>query len=415
MIFLSNLPGMLAFRTRALRAQAEQRALAGGMVCFAAGFWAFVLVWNSVNPSLPELSSPQSLLVGTFFNFYLIQIILFSILIYIPAIIILSAAISGDGIGLSISGREYYAHISVLLPLWGMLFLIAASIQWLASALWEIHAIEISVGMSAFGEIPVIGIPIGMPALLILLPIYTLWAIQKLNYLSAAQSVGVLVLSWFALPIDVILIYYLYALPFFLIIPLIYFGSQWIRGYFASQTNERAFQQNLHALTINPQDADAHYQLGLIHLKRRNPDAARKCFEKAIGIDAGDPDYHYSLGRVFELEEEWGPALEQYEATYRLNPEYRLRDIFREVGKGYLNTGNIDRGIEFLNHFLAKRSSDPEGRYWLAIALKKSGNTEQMRYQLHTIVQQARANPGFFRKEHREWVYRARMMIRDSS
>jgi tetratricopeptide (TPR) repeat protein len=415
MTFFNNLLGMLALRTHALRAQAERRMPVGGAVCFSAGFGAFILVWNSVNPSLPELLSPQSLLFETFFNFDLIYAVLFLVLIYVPAIIILSTAISGDGIGLSISRREYYAHISVLLPLLGMLFSIAASLQWFASALWEIHAIKISVGMSALGEVPVIGIPIVAPVLLILLPIYMLWAIQKLNYLSLAQSVGVLVLSGFALPIYFILISYIFALPFFIIIPLIYVGSQWIRSYFASHANERSFQQNLHTLTINPQDADAHYQIGLIHLERRNLDTARKCFERAIEIDPRDPDCHYFLGRTFELKEAWGPALEQYEETYRLNPEYRLGDIFREVGKGYLNTGNTDKGIEFLNHFLTKRSSDPEGRYWLAIALKKSGNIEQMQFQLHMIVQQARANPGFFRKEHREWVYRARMMIRDSS
>jgi tetratricopeptide (TPR) repeat protein len=394
---------MLALRTHALRAQAERRALVGGAVCFAAGFWAYVLVRNSVYASLLDLSSRQSFLIGTFIGFDLIQtvffIILFLILIYVPAIILLSAAISGDGIGLSISRREYYAHLSVLLPLWGMLLLIAAPIQWLVPAILDFQWIEISIGMLV---------------LLILLPIYTLWAIQKLNYLSIAQSVGVMVLSWFASPIYFLLISSLYALSFFIIIPLIYVGSQWIRSYSASHANERAFQQNLHTLTINPQDADAHYQLGLIHLERRNLDTARKCFEKAIEIDRRDPDYRYFLGRAFELKEAWGPALEQYEETYRLNPEYRLGDIFREVGKGYLNTGNIDKGSEFLNHFLTKRSSDPEGRYWLAIALKKSGNTEQMRFQLHMIVQQARANPGFFRKEHREWVYRARMMIRES-
>jgi hypothetical protein len=114
------------------------------------------------------------------------------------------------------------------------------------------------------------------------------------------------------------------------------------------------------------------------------------------------------------LDGEWGPALEQYEETYSLNPEYGLGDIFREVGKGYLHSGRVEKGIEFLKFFLTKRSSDPEGRYWLAIALQKAGDSEQMRAQLNMIVEQARSNPRFFRKENREWVYRARGMIRDS-
>jgi tetratricopeptide (TPR) repeat protein len=399
MTFLNNILRMLIFRSQALRAQAERRALVGSVVCFAVGFWAYDLVRSQVYADLPELLSQPSGFLGSFFNLGLIQVLLFLMLIFVPALIMLGNAISGDGIGLSISRREYQAHISVLLPLWGMLYLIAAPIQLLAPY---------------FLELPEIDISLGMLFRLILILAYTLWAIQKLNYLSLAQAIGVFALSCFTLPVYFLLTKFIFTLPLFFLIPLIYWGSQWIRGYFVSQGNERSLQQNLHTLTINPRDADAQYQLGLIHLKRRHLDAARKCFDKAIEIDPLDPDYHYSLGQTFEWKEEWRSALEQYEETYRLNPEYRLGDVFREVGKGYLNTGAIDKGIEFLNFFLAKRGSDPEGRYWLAIALQKSGDTEQMRFQLHTILQQARSNPGFFRKENREWIYRARMMIRSS-
>jgi hypothetical protein len=98
-----------------------------------------------------------------------------------------------------------------------------------------------------------------------------------------------------------------------------------------------------------------------------------------------------------------------------LNPEYGLGDIFREVGKGYLHTGSGEKAKEFLNFFLKKRDSDPEGRYWLAVALQKIGDLEQMRFQLNRILEQARSNPRFFRKENREWIYRARTMLREIS
>jgi tetratricopeptide (TPR) repeat protein len=404
MIFLKNLLGMLAFRAHALRAQAERRALAGSFACFIAGFFVYDMVHDPAYERL-ELISQQYGLLESYFDLGLVRILIFLMLIFVPGLIILSNAISGDGIGLSFSRREYFAHISVLFPLWGMLYLFTAPIQWFVPYFLGVAENPTSIGA-----------PICLILFrLILMLAYTLWAVKKLNYLSLIQALGVLMLSCFAFLLYIPLASYLYSLPIFFLIPLFYFGSHWIRSYFAAQARERAFQQNLHTLTINPQDADAHYQLGLIHLERRNSDAAGKCFEKAIGIDACDPDYHYFCGRAFELKEEWESAREQYEETYRLNPNYRLGDIFREVGKGYLNTGNIEKGIEFLNFFLTKRDSDPEGRYWLAIALQKAGDVEQMRFQLHTILQQARSNPRFFRKGNREWVYRARMMIRNLS
>jgi|WetSurMetagenome_2_1015567.scaffolds.fasta_scaffold08337_3 hypothetical protein len=399
MTFLSYLPGMLAFRAQALRAQAERRALIGSVICFAIGFVAYALVRNSVYAELLDPQFQESGLLATFFHLNLIQSLLFLMLIYVPALIILSNAISGDGIDFAVSKREYQGSISVLLPLWGMLSLIAAPIQWIAPHFFIVGEVDIAVGMLIR---------------LTLVLMYTLWAIQRLGSLSVTQALGVLALSCLTFPVYALIIYSRSALLFFFMIPFIYRGYQWLRIYSISQTGEKAFQQHLHALTLNPQDADAHYQLGVIHLKRGNLEAAKRYFVKAIEIDPRDPDYHYSLGRIFELRDEWAPAIEQYEETYRINPEYRLGDIFREVGKGYVNIGNIDKGIEFLEFFLAKRNSDPEGRYWLAAALNKSGDFEQMRIQLHMIFQQARSGPRFFRKENREWIYRARMMIRKS-
>ncbi len=399
MTFLSNILGMLAFRAAALRAQAELRAPVVGVLCFCVGFLSYTWVRNTVYAVLPELLSRRSGLIGSILDFQLIQSLLFLMLIYVPAIIVLSNAISGDGLGLSVSRREYQAHISALLPLWGMLFLICAPLQLLVPHFIIIGLIEISVGMLVRS---------------LLLLGYTFWAVKQLNYLSPVQALGVFLLSWLTFPLYYILISFLFALPFFFMILLIYLGYQWIRGYQSAHAGARAYQQHLHTLTSNPQDADAHYQLGLIYLKRRSLDAARRYFENALKIDSGDADYHYYLGRVYEMKGEWAQALEQYEETYRINPEYRLGDIFREVGKAYLHTGRAEKAIEFLKFFLTKRGSDPEGRYWLAMAAKETGDAGQMRVQLQSILDQARSSPRFFRKENREWIYRARNRIRDS-
>jgi tetratricopeptide (TPR) repeat protein len=399
MTFISDILGILAFRTKALRAQAERRALIAGVIFYSVGYLAYGVVRNLVYATLPEVAPINFSLASSFF-FQLLQNLIFLLVVYVPGLIVLGNTISGDGLGFSFSRKEYQSHSSALLSLWGMLYLITAPLQLLLP-----HFLIFGLFLE---------ISVGKLACYVLIFVYTLWVIKQLNYLSPVQALGVFALSCFAYPLYLILISFLYAFLFFLGIPVGYLAYQRIRGYFASQTSERSFQQHLHALTLNPQDADAQYQLGLMYLKRRSLNAARKYFESAIKIDPNDPDYHYSLGRTYELNGEWGPALEQYEGTYSLNPEYGLGDIFREVGKGYLHTGSVEKGIEFLKFFLTKRGSDPEGRYWLAMALQRAGDSEQMRVQLNMIVEQARSNPRFFRKENREWVYRARGMIRDS-
>jgi tetratricopeptide (TPR) repeat protein len=401
MTFFAEIPGMLAFRGHALRVQAERRSVIGGVVWYSIGFLAYAIVRNSAYADLRESAYRQFNLIESLLDLNLVQSLIFLLLVYVPALIILGNLFSGDGLGLSISREEYQAHVSVLLPLWGALLLIAAPLQWLGSISSIIGRFEISIG-------------IGMLVLFILLFVYILWAIKHLSYLSVAQSLGVFALSWFTLPILKILSSFLFALPFFIMIPAFYLGFLWLRGYFARQKNERSFQQNLHVLTLNPKDADAHYQLGLIHFKRRNFDSARRYFENALKIQPEDPDYHYYLGRTYELNGEWQLALEQYEETYQRNPEYGLGDIFREVGKAYLHNGSFEKSKEFFEYFLKNRSSDPEGRYWLAVAMQRLGETDQMRFQLAALLEKARSDPRFFRKENREWIYRARKLLRDS-
>jgi tetratricopeptide (TPR) repeat protein len=397
MNYLSDIIGVLAFRANAVRSLAERRAFGTGAVIFSFGYLVYTIWRNWIYASefpdyyVPFLESPQ---------FLLIMSLAFLLILYIPALIILGNAFSGDGLGFSISKQEYQSHASVLLPLWGILFLATSPLQSLIPQFIPIGLMEI-----AFGKL----------LRSILLFVYTLWVLRRLSYLSWAQALGVFALSWFTLPLLFLLGKVLFALPLFILIILAIWAWQRLRDHFASHANERAFQQTLHSLTRNPKDADAHYQLGLIHFKRGDWGSARRYFESALKIEPSDPDYHYYMGRTYERTGEWQLALNFFEETYRLNPEYGLGDIFREVGKGYLHTGSGEKAKEFLNFFLKKRDSDPEGRYWLAVALQKIGDLEQMRFQLNRILEQARSNPRFFRKENREWIYRARTMLREIS
>jgi tetratricopeptide (TPR) repeat protein len=402
MKFIIDLLRILAFDSRALRRLAENRTVWCGVLFLSAGYLAFMLIRNSVYAVLQESGVYPTGRFDRLVQTNLPEALIFLSLVYVPALILLGNSISGHGLGFSISKQEYEAHISALFPLWGLLFLVAAPMQRLAPQF-------LVLGGGVFG------ISIGLLVLFTLMLVYSIWAFRELNFVSMAAATAIFVLSGLTLPVFYFLTAFFFALPIFIMIPLLYLGYQRLRGYFSSQSGERVFQQHLHLLTLNPQDADAHHQLGLIHLKRRNFDAAARYFDNAIRIEGADPDYHYYRGRVHELLGEWPQALEQYEATYRLSPEYGLGDIFREVGKAYLLTGNAQKGMEFLNFFLQNRGSDPEGRYWLAVGYRDLGDFSQMRIQLHLILEQARSNPRFFRKEHREWIFRARSLLKQEA
>jgi tetratricopeptide (TPR) repeat protein len=401
MTLLLEILSLLAFRSRSLRAVAAKKSLFSGLLWLSAGFLSFVLIRNSVYAGLqepiPGIVNPG--LFDSLFQLNLLQAVAFFAGIYVPVIIALSNAFAADGRGFTVSGGEYRAHGAVLLPLWGLLFLVAAPIQWVAPQFLVLGVF--------------FGISIGLLVLILLLATYSIWAIKELNFLPLSAAAGVFLLSSLTLPLFYVMTAVLYALPLFLMIPLLYLLFQRVRSLSTGRVQEREFQRQLVTLTANPQDADAHHQLGLLHMKRGNLESARRYFEQAGRIDPSQPEYHYQLGRVMEAQGEWAGALEQYEETYRLDPNFALGDILREVGKGYLHTGRVEKAIEFLRYFLGMRSSDPEARYWLAVALKESDAPEEMRVQLNTLLEQARSNPAFFRRENREWIYRARRLLRE--
>jgi tetratricopeptide (TPR) repeat protein len=247
----------------------------------------------------------------------------------------------------------------------------------------------------------------------LLLIFYTLWAVKQLNSISYGQAFGVLAISCFTFPIYYVFTAYWMAIPIFLLILLILWAIYRIRRWQIAGVQAQDIRRHLQTLAQNPQDADAQYQLGLIYWNRKSLNATQDCFAQAVKIASQEPDYHYWLGRTYELKNDWRQAMEQYEEAYRLNPEYGLGSICREMGKGYLHTGNVEKGKEFLDLYLSRCSSDIEGWYWLAVALQQTGDVEQMQFHLNVLREQVRSIPGFFKKNNREWIFRARDLSRD--
>ncbi len=397
---LQDLLGVFLLRPRSIESLARRREVGWSVGLFCIGFVAFVLIRNStygveVNP----LEREQGFWSG-FYQLNLIQTLLFFTAAYIPVLAGLCNALSGDGLGFSFTREEYRRYISALLPVWGGLFLVSAPLQW---------------GVPQFVEFGPVGVSFGSLMLILLFVFYTIWIVKELSYIPVTAAIAAFGLAFFTLPIFGFLMAFVFSLPLFFMIPVIIILYRRFQEYLPFGSKEADLRRHLQSLTTNPQDADAHYQLGLIHLQRGNFVAAKRYFGSAQEIDPQDPDYHYSMGKAYEAEQDWENALEQYEETYRINPEYGLGDIFREVGKGYLHAGERQKAMEFLNHFLQGRSSDPEGRYWLALAYRREGNVEEMIRQLELIVTEARKNPRFFRKENRKWLYQARVLLRQSS
>lgn len=397
MILFRDIPGSLAFQGRSLVRLARRRSFLPGLLFLSAGFLAYVLVRNTVYADLqPEYAMPSADLLARLLRLDLVQFILFLSVLYVPALIALGNALTAEGPGFTVSRDEYLAHASLLFPLWGAVFLIAAPVQWL---------------LPYFVVLGPLGISIGLLFLSIALSVYTVWALGQWSRMSIAAAFGVFALSWITLPVFFLLSSFPVALPLFLLLPLAYFIRRYAGDLASARAAERDLRRYLQALTADPNDSHALCQLGRIHFRQGRYDSARDYLRQAVKIDARAPEYRYTLGRVLEAQGDWPGALARYEEAYGLDPGFGAGDISREMGKACLHAGSLGKAVRFLQDFLKERPSDPEGRYWLAVALEKSRDREGMRVHLNILLDHARSSTRLFRRKHQEWIRRARMLL----
>jgi len=82
----------------------------------------------------------------------------------------------------------------------------------------------------------------------------------------------------------------------------------------------------------NPDDAKAHYNLGLAYSNSGMNKEAIASFKQAIRINPDDASAHYNLGIAYFLLNDRGSALEQYKILKKLNSELANK-LFNEIYK----------------------------------------------------------------------------------
>ena len=191
-----------------------------------------------------------------------------------------------------------------------------------------------------------------------------------------------------------------------------------LRGYVGDITrNHRAraaFKQNLEAATLNPADASAHYNLGLIHQQRGDLEAARERFEKAAEIDANEIDAHYQLGRIARQQQRLADAIRHFEQVVAREPNHSQYEIWREVGATYIEAGQYSDARNALEQFLEHRPSDPEGLYLMGRAHAGLGDKREAASLMQACIEAVRTSPAYKYRASKRWLNEAQQFLKAS-
>ena len=217
----------------------------------------------------------------------------------------------------------------------------------------------------------------------------------------------------FIAPIAVALFSGVLGSPFLLILLFIL-----LRGYFVdimgTHRAKAAFKQNLESATLNPADASAHYNLGLIHQSRGELDAARERFERALQIDEGEIDASYQLGRIARQQKRYADAISNFEHVVVRDPAHSLHEIWREVAATYIGAGQFEDARNALEQFLEHRPSDPEGLYLMGRAHAGLGHKREATNLMQACIDAVKTAPAYKYRASKRWLNEAQQFIKGS-
>lgn len=258
-------------------------------------------------------------------------------------------------------------------------------------------------------------------AALLILPLFAFWivlAVRDVFRLSAWRSIIVTIVSGILMRIVAPVILPLFNMVAFSPLLLIMLFIL-LRGYFSEITRghraRASFRQNLEAATLNPADASAHYNLGLIHQQRGELDEARKRFERAIEIDADEVDAHYQLGRIAREQGRLPDAINHFNEVVTRDQTHAQHEIWREIGATYLAAGQFEDAHDALERFLDHRQSDPQGLYLMGRALAGLGRQREAADSMQACIEAVKTAPAYKYRTEKRWLYEAQQFLRSQA
>jgi tetratricopeptide (TPR) repeat protein len=189
-----------------------------------------------------------------------------------------------------------------------------------------------------------------------------------------------------------------------------------LRGYLGEVTRTHkaraAFKQNLEAATLNPADASAHYNLGLIHQQRGELDLARERFKRAVDIDADEVDAHYQLGRIARAQNRWADAIGHFEQVVSRDRTHAQHEIWREIGATYIAAGQFGDARDAMERFLDHRQMDPEGLYMMGRAHAGLGHSREATSSMQACIEAVKTAPAYKYRTEKRWLNEAQQFLK---
>ncbi|MGE0882580.1 MAG: tetratricopeptide repeat protein [Blastocatellales bacterium] len=351
-------------------------------------FLASVLVGNSIRAMMTA-----------------VMIVLFIAVIYVPFVVLIANLFEQRASFSLVIREEYSAMVSCTLMSLTLSLLItivpAVIIGWQSAWLRS----EAVIGYFVL----IIVIPLPVFAWLMTL---TTGSVFHIGWIAAAGTILISFLSLIILPLFVDATSFVCGSPILLIL-LLFLLRDRIDDFMRSQRSRQSFRQNLQAATLNPADASAHYNLGLLYQQRGELDAAIGSFQKAIEIDPSETDAHYQLGRIARWQNRLNEAIQHFEQVVQQDSAHSQYEIWRETALVYYSAKQYPDALQMFDKFIQQRPSDAQGRYWRGMTLFNLGRTGEAVEEMQNCIESVKTAPAYKYRTERQWLHLAQTFLRE--
>jgi Tfp pilus assembly protein PilF/peroxiredoxin len=139
-----------------------------------------------------------------------------------------------------------------------------------------------------------------------------------------------------------------------------YGAAMYQHGYF-----DQAVESFRQVLASKPDNADAYYNLGTLHLKKNEFEQARKYLERTLQFQPKYPEAWNNLGMMAAQQGQLDEAIHDFEQALQLRPGYAVALL--NLGNLYRRQRNFEKSHECLGRALTLQPDDPEINYSLGM------------------------------------------------
>ena len=128
------------------------------------------------------------------------------------------------------------------------------------------------------------------------------------------------------------------------------------------------------AIQLNPNDADAYYNLGIALSDQKKLDAAVAAYQKAIQLNPNYALAYYNLGNALSKQKKLDAAVAAYEKAIQLNPNYAL--AYYHLGNALSEQKKLDAAVAVLQKVIQLNPNDATGYIILGVLLFQQNKSD---------------------------------------